>query len=138
MRPRIASPCTESCGCQLCVSSFTRFFCWFLLLFNHFQGNVTGKVQAQGSMTLSSLYLLTIPCAWYPVCCAQARGVTGKVQFVNQAQGDITFLLPATASTQLHAGSSANTATYTVALYTADVRNAGTTGQVRLCVWSQC
>lgn len=50
---------------------------------------------------------------------------------MNQAQGDITFLLPASASTQLHAGTSANTATYTVALYTADVRNAGTTGQVR-------
>ena len=49
---------------------------------------------------------------------------------VQQAGGDISFLLPAAASTEVHAGVSANTATYCVSLYTANLRNGGTSGQV--------
>ena len=52
------------------------------------------------------------------------------MQLVNQAGGDIVFLLPAATSTEVHAGSSANSTTYCVSLYTSDVRNGGTTGQV--------
>jgi hypothetical protein len=52
------------------------------------------------------------------------------MQVVQQAGGDIVFLLPAASNTEVHAGSSANTTTYCVSLYTSDVRNGGTTGQV--------
>ena len=61
----------------------------------------------------------------------------GKLQVVQQAGGDISFLLPAAASTEVHAGSSANTATYCVSLYTANLRNGGTSGQVSAhTLWS--
>ncbi len=49
---------------------------------------------------------------------------------MKQSQGDISFLLPPTSSPEVHAGAAANSATYSITLFTSDIFNAGTTGQV--------
>ncbi|KAG1663280.1 hypothetical protein FOA52_006321 [Chlamydomonas sp. UWO 241] len=58
-----------------------------------------------------------------------AQGL-GRMQTVVQSGGEISFLLPAAEQAETHAGSAANTATYCISVYTADVDQGGTSGQV--------